>query len=521
MAKGKGLTPSGAVKGPKQGALGGQAVVIGSKQFKNWTEAATWLHSQPKFVKNNLGYIKKTYPGLLKRAGYNVSQMGTGRWKVKTPSGNYWHFRGKELPWGGQNAPGLDTKPTVSTAPNWKPPPKRPGKPTKPKPPAGAGDPTMDNGQDSTGSGSDAIIDALAGATGIDPRVLAGLRAPNGKPLSLALAGKGARTMSPKELDALVSTIIQGDSRVNLVEKDIARMGEQNKHNVAQIGGWYDQVLASQAKAAERDKQFGEAAVQSATDVGSAILASIGGEAAEGAGMVGASTAANVGNLGAMETIQNQYNEDLRPILEGEKASQMTREQGAGANRLRDLNRQLVETRLQASADEANLRYNVWQQNNAILNGRLDRELAIRQYNAGLPQQRFQNQLTLAQTALAAQAQNYGQVAGTAAFAAGREDQAFNKAQAIRQWKASQQGKKGTAKTFAGLKPGDQSKVMDLVWNSIAAADADGNVSLRYENKKKAYAVAANMIQALGYSPKSPAVARALAAVLEQTYGTQ
>lgn len=164
MAKGKGLTPSGAVKGPKQGALGGQAVVIGSKQFKNWTQAATWLHSQPKFVKDNLGYIKKTYPGLLKRAGYNVKKLGSNRWTVKTPSGNNWHFRGTELPWGGQNAPGLDKKPTVSTAPNWKPPPKRPG--GKPKPPAGAGgagDPTRDTGIDSTTDGSDAIIAALAG----------------------------------------------------------------------------------------------------------------------------------------------------------------------------------------------------------------------------------------------------------------------------------------------------------------------------------------------------------------------
>lgn len=492
----------------------GERITILGKSFPSRDAAKKFFLKNPGWVAKNYRKLHKDKQGygILQIAGYYDRRAKNGSMTIHNKAvkggAKLWTYGAKAAgkPLGG-HPDESDTHP-----PGWAPPPTRKGG-SKPKPKGGSG---INVG--GAGGPNDPLVQALAEATGLDPRMLEGLKAPNGKPLSLALAGKGAKTMSPAELDALVKTIVGGESRSSLIESDIERMTKQGEHNVAQIGAWYDQVLASQAKAAERDKQFGAAAVQSAQDVGQAILSSIGGEAAEGAGMVGASTNANVGNLQAMEHIQNQYNEDVRPIFEAEKASQMTREQGASASRLRDLNRQLVETKLQASADEANLRYNVWQQNNAILNSRLDREMAIRQYNQGLPQQRFGNQVTLAQMALAAQAQNFGQEQATAQFAAGRQDQAFNKAMAIRQWKAAQSQKSPDKRSWGSLKVKEKKDAMDLIWNTVAQADSDGNVNLRYDSAEKALAAALNTVQALGYSPRNPAVAAAVRAVIEQTY---
>lgn len=357
-----------------------------------------------------------------------------------------------------------------------------------------------------------ALIEGLAAATGLDPKVLGNLKAPNGQKLSLALAGKGARPMSPSEIDNLVKTIVTGQESTNLIESDIARERKQSAQNVQEVGGWYNQVLDSQARAAERDKQFGASAVQSAQDVGQAIMSSIGGEAAEGAGMVGASTNANVGGLQAIAFAQDEFNSELRPILEAEKASQMTREKNAGSARIHDLNRSLIQAKTQASADEANLRYQIWQANNQILNQRLDREIGIRQYNQALPQQRFQNNVTLAQMAMAGQAQNFNQDLQGKQFAAGviaNQQKAITEAMKQRAASVKQKGKGWGGTSFK-----DKQSFINDFYGSIM--NADGTGLAEGMTPQKAIQIAQNQIRMYGWNPNNPQIQSAIMSVLQQ-----
>lgn len=245
---------------------------------------------------------------------------------------------------------------------------------------------------------------ALAGQLGIDPKLLQGLRPNVGNLIPLRLAGRGARTMGDADIDELVATMV-GDrySRMeSLAQQEREDMARQNAHNLAQIERWYGQVLQSQGVAAERDRAFGREAVDSAQQATEAIVGALGGEANPGSYVVGAAGQENVGNLQAVSTIQDQFNADMAPLLQGEMAGQLAREQALGGSRLRELATRLQELQSERGSKEAELRYAVWQANNDILDRRLQNELAIRQANAALQQQRFQNTMGVRQMGLAA-----------------------------------------------------------------------------------------------------------------------
>jgi hypothetical protein len=248
------------------------------------------------------------------------------------------------------------------------------------------------------------LLQSIYGSVpGIDASGLSKLGLPKSALISAALANQGGKPMTPAQIDQLVSSITQGSTVKSMYERDRENTLKQNESNLSQIKDWYGQVTDAQGVATQRDAEFGKQALDANTATTQAIIGSLGGEANQGSYVVGAQGENTAGTLNALGQIQNQYNADIAPLLKLEGAGALAREQGAGAARLRDLSRSLMQQQSQASSDEAKLRFDVWQQNNQLANDRLTRLMQIKQYNQGLRQQDFNNQLGVVQAGISAQ----------------------------------------------------------------------------------------------------------------------
>lgn len=356
----------------------------------------------------------------------------------------------------------------------------------------------------------------LATNMGVDPALFRGLNPRVGNLIPLSLARRGAQTMGPADINRLVATLVgdQYQRQQTLMERERERMLGQNAHNLTQIRGWYDQVLGAQGKAMERDAAFGREAVQSMTDATADIVGALGGEANEGSYVVGAAGQENIGNLGAIATIQNEYNSDMAPLLAAEGAGALAREQAAGSARNRDLAMRLSELQSNRGTAEAELRFNLWQANNEILQQRLQNELAIRQSNTGLRQQQFNNRVGLRQMLMAAQTDAQGNVADIASVAQRDADSRRDAALAAQKEAFSQQmqiaeeaGRTYRAQLSAagrkkeGTYAQASNDTRESAWNDIVDV-----IEGKKLTPQQARQVAMRVVQGYGWSPQNGAV---------------
>lgn len=466
-------------------AVGGQAdpyrfAKLPGVGLRSWYAAVKYLKSNPQYAAQHAWYLSKKHKGLLNDAGY---QIGKGNEKGRTalqkiahgPKGLTYY---KNVAW--LNAKGIDLA-------DLKPKPDPKTKPPKPSPaPPGDAGATVSAGQ------VDPVLAALANSyPGLDLTALQNVRIPKIGGIDPNLAKGGAQPMTRADVDKLVGTIINPKRTKTLYEQDRIATEKQTEHNLGQLDNWYGQVLDSQGVAAQRSEGFGKAAVDANAGATAAIVSSLGGEANQGSYVVGAAGAENAGLLNALGSIENQYNADIRPLLQAEAAGQKAREQAAGTARLRDLSRSLAETESQGSADEAKLRYDIWQNNQQILNDRIARRIGIIQANQGLRQQDYQNQLGLAQAGLAAQAS----AAGLGLDATGKaisylDDQRDAEAAAARD------AAKKAPPPFAKATQAQE----DRAYNTVLGLIEGRNLS-----PQQAMAVAANAIRSqFKWNPKNP-----------------
>jgi hypothetical protein len=160
-------------------------------------------------------------------------------------------------------------------------------------------------------------------------------------------------------------------------QRQIDRAPAQNAQNTHDIGHWYDQVLASQATAAGRDAEIGAAGTNSIRDAVKSVVASLGGAANEGSGMVAAEGQRGADMLQALSANEDQYNADVRPLMQAESAGANTRELTRQSNDMKDLQNKLTDAKTAKGA------------------ARIDALMKIRSDNNALAQQRFTNQLNL------------------------------------------------------------------------------------------------------------------------------
>jgi hypothetical protein len=220
-------------------------------------------------------------------------------------------------------------------------------------------------------------------------------------PIDEDLSKSGASLLDGNKLaDALAG--LQYDSQI----RDLAHQGDVNKlqttQNESDIGSWYDQALASLKTAGTRDAAITQAGKDSVKGADAAILASLGGDASGGASTVASAQAAGEGTLAALGTAQDQYNQDIQPIVTQERAGQLTGEQAKGTSRAADLAIQLANAKGERGGSVASHLMDIREYNNTIKDNQLQRLLQIKAANSQQDQQAFQNTLAIQQANLAA-----------------------------------------------------------------------------------------------------------------------
>lgn len=229
---------------------------------------------------------------------------------------------------------------------------------------------------------------------------LAGLLANLGLPIPEEWASKGASPFSDAMADEIAG--LEYDSMLAGLERALADNEAQTRQNVHDVNTWFGQVLGHQAKAAERDRAMNVAGQESMEEASKRILSSIGGSANEGAGVVGAAGVEAVGALKSLGQAQEEFNEDIRPLLELEKSGEAAKQLSLGADRNAEIAAAIADARREKGQRKSTALFDIQRLNNEIEQGRIDRLIQIRQANNALGQQGFQNQLALSELDLAA-----------------------------------------------------------------------------------------------------------------------
>lgn len=237
-----------------------------------------------------------------------------------------------------------------------------------------------------------------------DPSVLGGAAAALGNtvPIDEALAKSGANIYGdPAKLaDALAGMQYDSQLRDLAQQRDVnVKQTDQNTHD---IGSWYDQALKSLGVAGTRDKAITQAGQDSVKSADAAILASLGGAASGGATTVGSAQAQSEGTLAALGATQDQYNQDVQPIVTQERAGQLTGERAKGTQRALDLATAIANAKAQRGGSVVQNLMDIRDKNNAIRENQLTRLLQIKDANQRQDQQSFQNSLAVQQANLAA-----------------------------------------------------------------------------------------------------------------------
>jgi hypothetical protein len=185
----------------------------------------------------------------------------------------------------------------------------------------------------------------------------------------------------------------------------------------------------------------------------------------------------------------------------------------------------LSELQGERGSKEAEMRYNLWQSNNEILDRKLQNELSIRQANTALRQQRFQNRMGLGQQLMAAQVvgseglNSLAQTQQEEAEAIGKSnDKAVDRQYRAALEEAKEAGRNYRAGLLAqgrGAKPkpyaSANSDTKDDAWNDLVDA-LDG----RDMSPRQALQVATAIMGGYGWSMKNAAVQSLAASALRE-----
>jgi hypothetical protein len=195
-------------------------------------------------------------------------------------------------------------------------------------------------------------------------------------------AGATALTNGVERYDSELASRLAGlqfDPQIRMAELERERVTAQGPQNLADIKNWYDEVLASQATAKQRDAAIIASGVGSVGDAAAKVVSSLGGGANPGAGVVGAAGAEAAGTLAALGAAGNEYNEDIRPLLQAEGAGVSAREMAMQSQRAREVAAQIMNLRGQRGAAEASAGLDIQRMNNELAQQDFQNNLAVEQ----------------------------------------------------------------------------------------------------------------------------------------------
>jgi hypothetical protein len=242
-----------------------------------------------------------------------------------------------------------------------------------------------------TGTGTGSVSSPVVDTSAIDA-----LHPDVHKMIDTALANSGAKLYNPGTADAMAG--LGYDSQIQSLRDSIAKNPLDTAQHQKDIGSWYGQTLAALKTAGQRDSAIQQAGIKETGDNTQAIISALGGSANAGSSLVGAAGAQAQGTMGALGQAQDQYNQDLAPILQAEKAAQMTREGARGSSDLHDLQLKVAAALGERGQAKADAQLKIDQANNGILDNRASRLIDILKTNDASRQGNFANESSIAFT---------------------------------------------------------------------------------------------------------------------------
>lgn len=248
------------------------------------------------------------------------------------------------------------------------------------------------------------------------------------------------------------------------------------------IAPLFGAALKALETAALRDKEInaaGQGSMQQATE---AILSSIGGADNLGSGVVGAAGAESLGTLKALGTVQEQFNADMVPVIESEKARAIAGARSRSGAQAQDVRLQLA----QLLADQGRTRgeglMDIRRYNNDLRNQQVDRRFALRQYQDQQGQQSWQREMAEKELGLAA-LMNDVKIA---------DMEVDNRLALTREQRLRRAG-------WSGLKPGDYQKLQSDLLVSIKAPNGKWRVPMN-ESWRRVLGI----VKSRGLNPNTP-----------------
>jgi hypothetical protein len=249
------------------------------------------------------------------------------------------------------------------------------------------------------GQGAD-VTPQYAGADGtVDLSGPAGLATNVGTKIPLGLANFG-KMIDPATADAIAGA--QFDPQIAESKLVLSHDPLQALQDTKDINSWYQQALNSLDTAAGRDTAGEQSGIKSIQDATSALVSSLGGSANAGAGLAASAGQNASGTLAAIGAADDQYNNDLSPLIKAEQAEQALSQTNKDKNQQQS--DQVALENLQGQRGQAltSAQDQIRQENNALAQARAQESASIRGSNNSLAQQGFSNALSLAQAQIAA-----------------------------------------------------------------------------------------------------------------------
>jgi hypothetical protein len=175
---------------------------------------------------------------------------------------------------------------------------------------------------------------------------------------------------------------LQYDAPIKDLKTLIARAGPQNAQTMADIDAWYGNATQLSQQAGQRS---GAIAQDVASDQDAAVanlMQALGGGGNDANQAIAASNLQNTGLMRALGGIEQQYHQDMNPIMAAAQASAKTREQRLNLEMLQDYQLQLADMMGQRGQAERAALTEARQQNNQLSQTWFQNRLA--QLNAAL-----------------------------------------------------------------------------------------------------------------------------------------
>lgn len=183
-----------------------------------------------------------------------------------------------------------------------------------------------------------------------------------------------------------------------LVNRDPA----QSAQNLKDVTDWYNQVTNAQQAAGQADQTGTQQGVDATNAATKALIASLGGGANQGSGEVAAAGQNGANTLQAIGASQAGLDNELAPILAAQAAQQKTNQANLDQTKLSNDQQMLQSLQGQEGNAETGAQMQLQSANNSLDSARNQALMNILQYNNSLGQQKFQNQLGMLTSQIAA-----------------------------------------------------------------------------------------------------------------------